>query len=76
MEKDVQEERIMAISAKQAALKVIESMPEDASLEEVMYELYFRKRVDRGLRELEEGKTISHAEIKRSLAKWLQSAGQ
>jgi predicted transcriptional regulator len=66
----------MAVSAKQAALKVIESMPEDASLEEVMYELYFRKRVDRGLRELEEGKTISHAEIKRSLAKWLQSAGQ
>ena len=66
----------MAVSAKQAALKVIESMPEDASLEEVMYELYFRKRVDRGLRELEEGKTISHAEMKRSLAKWLQSAGQ
>jgi predicted transcriptional regulator len=66
----------MAVSAKQAALKVIESMTEDASLEEVMYELYFRKRVDRGLRELEEGKTISHAEIKRSLAKWLQSAGQ
>jgi len=28
----------------------------------------------RGLRELREGKTLSHWEVKRSLAKWLQSA--
>jgi predicted transcriptional regulator len=44
-------------------------MPDDASLEEVMYELYFRQRVDRGLRELDEGKTVSHTDIKRGLAK-------
>ena len=66
----------MANSTKQVALKLIENLPDDASLEEVMYELYFRQRVDRGLRELDEGKTVSHAEIKRSLAKWLQSVGQ
>jgi predicted transcriptional regulator len=51
-------------------------MPDDASIEDIMYELYFRQRVDRGLRELDEGKTVSHEEIKRSLVKWLQSAGR
>ncbi len=66
----------MATSAKQAALTLIQRMPENASLEEVMYNLYFRQRVDRGIRELRKGKTVSHAEVKRSLAKWLRSAGQ
>jgi hypothetical protein len=66
----------MATSPKQAALTLIQRMPENASLEEVMYNLYFRQRVDRGIRELGEGKTVSHAEVKRSLAKWLRSAGQ
>ena len=41
-----------------------------------MYELYFRQRVDRGLAELEEGKTVTHESIKRSLATWLQSSGR
>jgi hypothetical protein len=66
----------MDISPKQAALKMIEQMPPDASLEDIMYELYFRQRVDRGLQEFDAGKTISHQEIKQSLAKWLQSSGQ
>ena len=66
----------MAKSMKQTALRVIGQMPDDASLEDIMYELYFRQRIDRGLRELEEGKTVSHEEVKRGLVKWLQSAGR
>ncbi len=66
----------MATSAKQAALTIIQKLPENASLEELMYQLYFRQRVERGIRELSEGKTVSYAEVKRGLAKWLRSAGQ
>jgi hypothetical protein len=65
----------MALSNKEAALRIIEQMPEDASLEEIMYGLFFRERVDRGLREASGGKTIPVDEVKRSLAAWLQSAG-
>ena len=65
----------MTITPKQAALKVIELMPADASLEDIMYELYFRQRVDRGLQEFDEGLTISHEEVKRNLVKWLRSSG-
>jgi predicted transcriptional regulator len=64
------------ISPKQAALKMIEQMPADASLEDIMYELYFRQRVDRGLQELDAGETVSHEEVKQSLVQWLQSSGQ
>ena len=66
----------MAISRKRAILRMIERMPENVSMESIMYELYFRQRVDRGLRELNEGRTVSHKEVKRSLVKWLQSAGR
>ncbi len=66
----------MATSTKQRALRIIQRMPEDTSLEEVMYELYFRQRVERGIRELNSGKTTSHSEVKRSLAQWLQSGGR
>lgn len=66
----------MRMTTKKTALKMIERMPDDVSLESIMYELYFRQRVDRGLRELDEGKTISQKEVKRSLVKWLQSAGR
>lgn len=66
----------MAKSIKQEALRVIGQMPDDASLEDIMYELYFRQRINRGLREIEEGKTVSHEEVKRGLVKWLQSAGR
>lgn len=66
----------MATNVKQAALEMIQRMPDDASLEDIMYELYFQARVDRGLRELDEERTVSHEEVKRSLVKWLQSAGR
>ena len=66
----------MAKGSKQAVLRMIERMPEEASVEDIMYELYFRQRVDRGLRELAAGKTVSHEQVKRSAAKWLRSAGR
>jgi predicted transcriptional regulator len=66
----------MPMNTKQAALRIIERLPEDASLEDIMYELYFRERVDRGLKELDDGATVTHADVKRSLNKWLQSAGR
>jgi hypothetical protein len=48
----------------------------DASLEDIMYELYFRQRVDRGLKEVDEDQTVSHDEVRRSVAEWLRSAGR
>ena len=60
----------MAVTPKHAALKIIEQMPADASLEDIMSALYFRQKVDRGLQEIDAGKTISHREVKKSLARW------
>ena len=66
----------MDISPKQAALNMIGGMPDGVSLEDIMYELYFRQRVDRGLYELDNGRVVSQDEVKEILAGWLQSSGR
>ena len=61
----------MSKGSKQAVLRMIERMPEESSVEDIMYTLYFHQRVARGLAELAAGKTVSHAKVKQSLAKWV-----
>ena len=49
-------------SMKQEILKAREDLPEDASIEEAMERLYLLYKVDRGLKQVEAGKTVSQAE--------------
>ena len=51
--------------------EILESLPEDASLEEIQYQIYVRQKVDRGLKDLEEGRTVTQEEAERRMAKWL-----
>jgi predicted transcriptional regulator len=56
---------------KENVIAMIQQMPDDASIADIMAELYFRQKVDKGLKELDEGKGISHEEAKGRLKKWL-----
>ena len=42
---------------------MLESLPDDASLEDVQYSLYVRERIQRAGKEADEGKLIEHDEI-------------
>jgi predicted transcriptional regulator len=59
------------VSAKEATLKLVESLEEDATFEDIMYELYVLQKIERGQRDAEEGRTISHDEAKKRLDQWL-----
>ena len=61
----------MSTSTKQAVIEMIERLPEDTSVEDIMAELYFRQKVDEGLRQLDVGERIDHEEAKQRLGKWL-----
>lgn len=63
-------------TTKRDVVEMIESMPDDVSLEDIMYALYVRQKVDRGLKDAAEGKLIPHDEVMRKLDEWLQSPGQ
>lgn len=56
---------------KEQVLKMIESLPDDVTVDEIMAELYFKLQVDAGLMELDEGKGIPHEEVERRMSNWL-----
>ena len=61
----------VAISAKQASLRLIERLEDDVSFEDIIYELYFLQKVERGLQDVKDGKTIPHEEVRKEFEKWL-----
>ena len=55
---------------KDEAKKIIDSLPEDATYEEILRELAFDKMIQRGLDDVENEKVISNIEMKETIAKW------
>ena len=66
----------MALSKKEAAIRAIQGLPDDASTEDIMYTMYVRAKIEQGLRDVEAGDTISHEEMKRDIAAWRGSLGR
>ena len=63
-------------ATKQDILKLIERMPDDASVEDIIYELYLRATVEKGQEDIRQDRTLSHSEVMEDIREWLQSAGR
>ena len=59
-------------TVKDSVIQMIHKMPDTASLQDIMAELYFRQKVDSGLKALDENKGIEHSAVKKRLKKWLE----
>ena len=64
------------MGAKEDALKIIQSLPDDCSTDDILAELFFKKQVDAGLVDVAEGRVVTHEEVKARIAKWRSSAGR
>jgi len=56
--------------AKQSAKKVIDSLPDDTSYDEIIKELAFHRMIERGLEDSKNGRTISNEEMKQKIKQW------
>jgi predicted transcriptional regulator len=54
-------------SAKDAARQTIEHLPEQATWDDIMYELYVKQKIEAGLQAADEGRVVPHEEAKRRL---------
>jgi predicted transcriptional regulator len=53
------EENAMSTQAiKEAARQLVEQLPEDATWEDLQYQIYFRQAVEAGLKDSREGRTV------------------
>ena len=55
---------------KDQVISFIKSLPEDVTLEDIMYHLYVREKTFRGLKEADEVKKVSNEKAKEIIEKW------
>ena len=59
------------MTTKREIVQAMESLPENASIEDAMERLYLLYKVQRGLDQVKAGQTISQDEARARMAKWL-----
>jgi predicted transcriptional regulator len=57
-------------AAKQDALHTINQLPENANMEEIMYQLYVLDKVRKGQEAIEQGETLTSEELQRDIDSW------
>ena len=59
-------------TAKESVRELLDELPEDTSYEDIQYHIYVRQKIERGLRDVKEGRVLSQKEVERRMEKWLQ----
>jgi transcriptional regulator NrdR family protein len=57
---------------KENVLQMIKNLPDDSSLEDIMYHLYAREKIIRGLKDADERRKVSNEKAKDIIEKWFE----
>jgi len=60
------------MTTKERAVRIISQLPDDVSVADIMSELYLQMKVEEGLRQLDAGEGIKHAEVVKRVEKRLE----
>jgi predicted transcriptional regulator len=59
-------------TAKQEVGKLLNNLPEDCTFDDIQYHLYVLQKIDKGLRDAEEGNVYTQEEMEERLGKWIR----
>jgi len=66
----------MTTNLKEEIINLIRKLPEDATIDDIMYHLYVKKKILAGVKEIEQGEVIPHKQVmenaKKRLEQWLK----
>jgi hypothetical protein len=54
-------------SIKEEAGRLVQQLPDDATWDDLLYEIYVRQTVEAGLKDCREGRTVPASEVRRRL---------
>lgn len=60
------------LKAKESVKELLNNLPEDSNYEDIIAEIYFKKQVEEGIQQLDNGEFVSHEEVVKRMAKWLK----
>jgi len=63
-------------TVKEEMKKMLESLPEDCTWEDIQYHIYVREKIERGMAAIDAGDVISQEEAEKRVDQWLKSSGQ
>ena len=50
-------------SVKEESIQLIRSLPDTVTWDDILYEMYVKLKIRRGMQDIEEGRTYSHEEV-------------
>lgn len=60
------------MTTKEQVRELLDRLPDDCSLDDVLYHLHVVQQIERGLADVEAGRTVPHEEVAESLSrKWI-----
>lgn len=59
-----------------AVIDIIQRLPEDCSVQDMMYELYVYERITEGLADIRAGRVVPHEQVMQEVKAWLESNGR
>jgi predicted transcriptional regulator len=59
-------------TAKEEVRRILDSLPDDATLEDIQYRIYVRQAIAAGLRDIDQGRVVSQEEVERRMARWTE----
>jgi len=58
--------------AKQQILELMKDLPEEVDIDEIIYRLYLRQKLEVAEKDVREGRVISHEEVVKETSKWFK----
>jgi predicted transcriptional regulator len=58
-------------TAKEEVRKMLNQLPDDASFEDIQYHIYAREKIERGLKDIQDGRVLSQEDVEERMSKWL-----
>ena len=55
---------------KEDVIEAMKELPQDFELEKLLEKLVFMEKVEKGLLQLEQGKTVQHDQVKKIVKQW------
>jgi predicted transcriptional regulator len=63
--RNLDDERHSMSTVKEEAINLITRLPDEASRDDIMYEMYIKKKIELGIKASDEGRLVPHKEVKR-----------
>jgi len=58
-------------TAKKEVRKILDQIPDDASLEDIQYHIYVCQKIERGLQDIDDGLVISQEQVEKRMSRWI-----